>query len=158
MHSAALSHPPVTPTYHAAIGALHAGLGNLGNSLEGPISGTEEENGGPVVGKIFCELATRTGRQGWEIMVRVGHGNVERVLCQISALLRYSGCRCQQPYASDDLVEMRRWVLSRRNQGIQALDGQAGAPEPKESMRRGDQPRGGCDGVPLHLVTLDANY
>ncbi len=55
-------------------------LRNLGNSFEGTILGTEENCGGPVVGEVLAELASRaSGSLGNIVQLRV-HSDVEGIL------------------------------------------------------------------------------
>ena len=63
--------------------------------------------------------------------------------CRSAGLFR----RGRVAYSSDDLVEMRRRVLARIHQRIQALDGQTGAAKPEQGVRRGDEAEGSRDGV-----------
>jgi hypothetical protein len=48
-------------------------------------------------------------------------------------------------------MKMGRRPLSRVDQGVQALDRQAGAAEPEQRVGRREQPEGGDKGVTLHI-------
>ena len=82
----------VIGAHHATLGTLHACLRYLRNSLEGSISGAEEEHGSPVVGKVLGELATGTGREAGEIVVGVVHGHIERILKTVSGFRTEVSC------------------------------------------------------------------
>jgi len=57
----------------------------------------------------------------------------------------------QFTYSSDDLMKMGRRVLAGIDQGVQTLDGQARAAEPKQCVGGRAQPKGGDESAPLHL-------
>lgn len=115
-------------TYHAAL-CSSVILSDLRDPLERAILGTEVDDGGPVVGQILGELASRAGGLLDEIMCLDVHRGVERVLWVVSCKSRW---RSQVPgfretYASDNLMKMTRRVRTRIHQRVQTLDGELGA-------------------------------
>jgi hypothetical protein len=59
-----------------------------------------------------------------------------------------------QSYSADDLMDMRRWIRARINQGIETLDGKLCASEAEEtSVSWCKKPGGGDEAVPLHRRT-----
>ena len=89
------------------------------------------QDGGPVIGKVLGHLAGGAGTASTNIAL---HGGVEGI-------------------PTDDVVKMCRWCLPRLDHGVEALDGQSGAPEAETCLDRSDERQGG-EGEGLHVCCL----
>jgi hypothetical protein len=103
---------------HAGLGA-QAQIDYLGNSLEGAVACLEVDIGGPVVGKVLRVSAAGASRHRRGVVHGGGHGGVERV-------------------ASHDLMHVCRGDIARLDQGVDLVDGQLGAAEAHQLLRRGE--------------------
>jgi hypothetical protein len=112
--------------------ALGASVAGLGHTLERPVLGLVEHDGGPVVGLVLLERA-RSARRGFEVVRGRIHGDVERV-------------------PTNDLVQVRRVSLARIDEGVDAVDDELRAREAQHVLGYGAlrQQRGGNDGCQLH--------
>lgn len=93
---------------HATLGAgRQSGVVDDGDALVRPVGVLEVEHSGPVVGEVLGHLTGGAGTAGADIAL---HSGVEGI-------------------STHDVVEMGRRGLAGLDDGVEALDGQRGAPE-----------------------------